>query len=495
MRIGKLGLVNFRLFSDIEFSFSQGMNLIVGPSGSGKTTIIEAIGFAIYGEPLRGANLVDLLGPRGDTCQITLSLSSPLETQIVREIKRVEKNIFQRIIFNGKDVKISDLSKMEKIFPDKKLFFEAISVDQLRFNHLLEMKTQEFQDIFSSVLFSWDMKCVLDNSRSLQFYLKSKEEMLDEHLTETKELSLKQQNLTNRLRDYIDNKTFLLRKYEDITQKVKVLEKEISKNIDENRRMERFIETIEKQERSVKRLLRQTEQNNEVLKAEGLYFADNESFAKYLDDYFSFTNDLCRKSENLLQFQNHILKMMDVSKIKTNELNKELSTVLKEKANLEMNLQDASSKTIAYENSSQLVKEFSRKCDQYVSELKEIAETQKIRQKLEDLIHVLWEENFSEFMSKLTNRINQKLKELDVQMQLAADNGELKLLINNRLVGFEVLSGGERTILNLMIKTALVKELNASDIIILDDPIAFLDRDKASKIFSFLNSLKRTSVK
>lgn len=47
--IRKLKLQNIRIFSNAEFEFSDGVNLIVGPNGSGKTTLLEAIGLFAFG--------------------------------------------------------------------------------------------------------------------------------------------------------------------------------------------------------------------------------------------------------------------------------------------------------------------------------------------------------------------------------------------------------------------------------------------------------------
>ncbi len=51
MRLNALHLVNFRQHSDTRIEFDSGLTGIIGPNGSGKTTILEAIAWAIYGNP------------------------------------------------------------------------------------------------------------------------------------------------------------------------------------------------------------------------------------------------------------------------------------------------------------------------------------------------------------------------------------------------------------------------------------------------------------
>jgi exonuclease SbcC len=51
MRLHSLRLQNFRQHVNTELSFSSGLTGIIGPNGSGKTTILEAIAWALYGNP------------------------------------------------------------------------------------------------------------------------------------------------------------------------------------------------------------------------------------------------------------------------------------------------------------------------------------------------------------------------------------------------------------------------------------------------------------
>ncbi|NWF96470.1 MAG: AAA family ATPase [Candidatus Thorarchaeota archaeon] len=46
--INKIRLRDFKVFSDQELSFGEGITSIVGPNGTGKTTVLEAIEFALF---------------------------------------------------------------------------------------------------------------------------------------------------------------------------------------------------------------------------------------------------------------------------------------------------------------------------------------------------------------------------------------------------------------------------------------------------------------
>lgn len=51
MKLHRLRLVNFRQHADTEIVFGDGITGIIGPNGSGKTSLLEAIAWAIYGNP------------------------------------------------------------------------------------------------------------------------------------------------------------------------------------------------------------------------------------------------------------------------------------------------------------------------------------------------------------------------------------------------------------------------------------------------------------
>lgn len=55
MKINRLKMVNFRQHARTEMKFESGITAIIGPNGAGKTTVLEAIAWALYGQPaIRG---------------------------------------------------------------------------------------------------------------------------------------------------------------------------------------------------------------------------------------------------------------------------------------------------------------------------------------------------------------------------------------------------------------------------------------------------------
>jgi len=74
MRLSYLRLENYRRFADAELEFPDGVLGLVGRNGAGKSTIIEAIGWALFGHEASrtGKDLLRLRGASGD-CRVTLA--------------------------------------------------------------------------------------------------------------------------------------------------------------------------------------------------------------------------------------------------------------------------------------------------------------------------------------------------------------------------------------------------------------------------------------
>ena len=56
MRLNALQLTNFRQHADSRLEFDLGLTGIIGPNGAGKSTILEAIAWALYGQPAARGN-------------------------------------------------------------------------------------------------------------------------------------------------------------------------------------------------------------------------------------------------------------------------------------------------------------------------------------------------------------------------------------------------------------------------------------------------------
>ena len=71
MVIKNLKIKNYRRFRDLELEFPENLIGIVGNNGVGKTTIVEAVGWALYGNRIKRVDKQDIRSQfceEGDPC-------------------------------------------------------------------------------------------------------------------------------------------------------------------------------------------------------------------------------------------------------------------------------------------------------------------------------------------------------------------------------------------------------------------------------------------
>src|SRR5260370_695735 len=94
MRIKSSRLQNFRQHADTRIEFERGLTGIVGANGTGKSTILEAIAWALYGNPAaRGKrdSIRWLRAPAGATVRVELDFELGGHTyRVVRKVTSAE---------------------------------------------------------------------------------------------------------------------------------------------------------------------------------------------------------------------------------------------------------------------------------------------------------------------------------------------------------------------------------------------------------------------
>ncbi|MFC1667636.1 AAA family ATPase, partial [Candidatus Omnitrophota bacterium] len=91
MLLNTLKLVNFRKFRDEVIEFPRGMLGIIGKNGAGKSTILEAVGWVLYGSVMSRSAREEIKSQNadaGDICKVELEFSlTGHNYKIIRELK------------------------------------------------------------------------------------------------------------------------------------------------------------------------------------------------------------------------------------------------------------------------------------------------------------------------------------------------------------------------------------------------------------------------
>jgi exonuclease SbcC len=106
VRLNSLKLTNFRQHVRTELEFGSGLTGIIGPNGAGKTTILEAIAWALYGNPaIRGnRESIRFLGA-GARAQVQVELDFELGNHRYRVVRGLTS---AELYLDGADVPIAN---------------------------------------------------------------------------------------------------------------------------------------------------------------------------------------------------------------------------------------------------------------------------------------------------------------------------------------------------------------------------------------------------
>ncbi|MGC9345259.1 MAG: hypothetical protein ACP5ER_00495, partial [Candidatus Bathyarchaeales archaeon] len=148
-------LENIRSHVKSTVPFARGFNCLVGGLGCGKSSILYAIDFALFGDPL-GRSYDYLLHESADSGKVTVHfIQNGKSYKISRELKRHEKGISQNFdelkLFEGENlianVKSDAVAEQLKAITglDKELFREIVWVRQERLKELLDARPRERQ--------------------------------------------------------------------------------------------------------------------------------------------------------------------------------------------------------------------------------------------------------------------------------------------------------------------------------------------------------------
>ena len=214
------------------FNFQQGLNLLTGKNAQGKSTIIDALSYALYGQPFRKVKLKELINRRNESglyTEIEFSINKK-EYKIVRSLAPNKFIIYQ----DGEKLDLLSSKKLTQGELDKiiginyNLFKQIISL-AINYNKpFLSLATRDKRDIVESIfnikIFGEMLKVLKRNNTGIKLQTeihKSTITMLEDTIKNIRK-QIKSMKVTKR--DFDKNKE---RDLKNINKKIKSFCKEI----------------------------------------------------------------------------------------------------------------------------------------------------------------------------------------------------------------------------------------------------------------------------
>ncbi|MEM1515079.1 MAG: hypothetical protein QXH24_03410 [Candidatus Bathyarchaeia archaeon] len=188
MRIESIIMENIRSHVKTSVRFNGGFNCLVGGLGAGKTSILYAIDFALFGDPL-GRSYEYLLREGADSCRVILKfVEGGKEYTIWRGLKRrgdrishdpEQLKLFERnrLIAEVKnEAMIEQLKSITGI--DREIFRNIIWIRQEKLKEILDMTPGDRQRVLDQLFGISDYETSWANLRSTQKWYESELESL-----------------------------------------------------------------------------------------------------------------------------------------------------------------------------------------------------------------------------------------------------------------------------------------------------------------------------
>jgi DNA repair exonuclease SbcCD ATPase subunit len=216
MKLLELTLQNFLSFGPEEetIDFSEvGLYLICGVNGSGKSAILDALTFAVYGQPVRDINLPKIINEQvGENCKVGLKFELGGAIFWIERYRKHEKFKDALRIYKGthddegliskSDVKdaqeqVDDLIKM-----NYKAFINTIMLTQEDIAGFIEATPAKKKEIIESIL---QLDSFSKYHKIAQDKRKQKKKILDGLSVEVKTNEKLIENIKKSMEDYVDS--------------------------------------------------------------------------------------------------------------------------------------------------------------------------------------------------------------------------------------------------------------------------------------------------
>ncbi|OQX84487.1 hypothetical protein B6D60_09280 [candidate division KSB1 bacterium 4484_87] len=211
MIIRRLTLKNYRRFRSLDLELPENIIGILGSNGSGKTTIVESIGWCLYGNRIRRTDKQDIRSQfcsAGDVTAVTLEFDLQGESyRIERELRgkaaTVEAAIYRGDVDEPIAVQERGVNEMvEKLLNlDYRSFFVSVFARQKDLAALSMFRPEERKKSIARLINIDAIERARKNVRTDKNIKNEKKSGIEAHLADEKELTAKKKELQRELKE------------------------------------------------------------------------------------------------------------------------------------------------------------------------------------------------------------------------------------------------------------------------------------------------------
>ena len=324
MKINRIYLENYRIHEKLEVEFDKGINLLLGENGKGKSSILEAIGYALFGSDLRGTQKdaiqygkksakiqVEFTGVDGEEYIVTRKL--PGTTSIYRKSN-------PELELQGKEDRIRELCGIKGDIKD--VYDNVIVAKQNEFISSFKATAKDREKTFDKVFnteiyreiydgYSKDVEGKYKNEIAIEENsIKSISDIMEDSQEVKEKLELEEER-EKEFEKYLNNLSVELKEIKEKLNQISETELKIEKINGEIRKSEEVLNSITLQEEKLKK------QIEETILAKEIADKNIENHNEYI------------KASEILESVKKEKKELDQIKEKQNNLEKELISLEK----------------------------------------------------------------------------------------------------------------------------------------------------------------------
>lgn len=324
MKINRIYLENYRIHEKLEVEFDKGINLLLGENGKGKSSILEAIGYALFGSDLRGTQKdaiqygkksakiqVEFTGVDGEEYIVTRKL--PGTTSIYRKSN-------PELELQGKEDRIRELCGIKGDIKD--VYDNVIVAKQNEFISSFKATAKDREKTFDKVFnteiyreiydgYSKDVEGKYKNEIAIEENsIKSISDIIEDSQEVKEKLELEEER-EKEFEKYLNNLSVELKEIKEKLNQISGTELKIEKINGEIRKSEEVLNNITLQEEKLKK------QIEETILAKEIADKNIENHNEYI------------KTSEILESVKKEKKELDQIKEKQNNLEKELISLEK----------------------------------------------------------------------------------------------------------------------------------------------------------------------